>query len=153
MNDPYESIDNQVDLRIGQRVRARRMEIGMSQEALAGLLGVTFQQVQKYEKGVNRISASRLYFLAKALNVPVSAFYEGVAVAVPGVAEEVQSSSVADTLATPEGVQLVMLFHTIRNPRVRRRVVELVRALADEEAEDPTYPTADGDDDGADHGR
>lgn len=68
------------DRRIGARVRARRLEIGMSQERLAELLGVTFQQVQKYEKGVNRIAASRLFDIAAALNLPVGAFYEGLTV-------------------------------------------------------------------------
>ncbi len=69
---------NAVDKRLGERVRARRLELGMSQERLAEILGVTFQQVQKYERGVNRIAASRLYDLSAALNIPVSKFFEGL---------------------------------------------------------------------------
>lgn len=123
---------NAVDRKIGQRVRSRRLEIGMSQEGLAELLGVTFQQVQKYEKGVNRIAASRLFDIAAALDMPVSRFFEGMG-ARAGVAEDRQEF-VDDALATPEGAQLIALFASIKNVRVRRRVVELVRALAEEAA-------------------
>lgn len=133
MND--ERAANAVDRRIGQRVRSRRLEIGMSQERLAELLGVTFQQVQKYEKGVNRIAASRLHDISNALDMPVSRFFEGMA---PGRASGVSEAAkdyVEDVLATPEGAQLMALFASIQNVRVRRRVVELVRALAEEAAE------------------
>ena len=86
MND--ERAANAVDRKIGQRVRSRRLEIGMSQERLAELLGVTFQQVQKYEKGVNRIAASRLYDIAAALDMPAARFFEGLSVGrSAGVAE------------------------------------------------------------------
>lgn len=133
MND--ERAANAVDRRIGQRVRSRRLEIGMSQERLAELLGVTFQQVQKYEKGVNRIAASRLHDISNALDMPVSRFFEGMS---PGRASGVSEAAkdyVEDVLATPEGAQLMALFASIQNVRVRRRVVELVRALAEEAAE------------------
>lgn len=124
---------NAVDRRLGQRMRARRLEIGMSQERLAELLGVTFQQVQKYEKGVNRVAASRLFDLAASLEVPVAYFFEGLTAAHGnGVAEEAESP-MFDVLATPDGLQLLTMFAAIRNPRVRRRVVDLVRALSDEE--------------------
>ncbi len=126
-----------IDRRIGQRVKARRLEIGMSQESLADLLGVTFQQVQKYEKGVNRISASRLFECAAALNVPVGYFFEGLSLSRgPGVAEPAVSEAVAETLATPEGIQLVTLFHAITSTRLRRRIVELVRVLSEDDSED-----------------
>lgn len=78
MND--ERAANAVDRKVGQKVRSRRLEIGMSQEKLAELLGVTFQQVQKYEKGVNRIAVSRLWDISVALEMPVSRFFEGVSV-------------------------------------------------------------------------
>lgn len=131
MND--ERIANAVDRRLGQRVRTRRLEIGMSQEKLADLLGVTFQQVQKYEKGINRIAASRLFDIAAALDMTVASFFEGLAPARGGgVAEEPGESFVHDVLATPEGLQLVALFSAIESPRVRKRVVELVRAIAEE---------------------
>lgn len=126
---------NAVDKKLGQRVRARRLEIGMSQERLAELLGITFQQVQKYEKGVNRIAASRLFDIAGALQQPVARFYEGIAaVRGAGVAEE-RKDYVDDALATPEGAQLMSVFASIRNQRLRRKVLELVRTLAEEGAE------------------
>lgn len=134
MND--ERAANAIDRKIGQRVRSRRLEIGMSQERLAELLGVTFQQVQKYEKGVNRIAASRLHDISSALDMPVSRFFEGMAAArAPGVAE-VGRDYMEDVLATPEGAQLMALFASIQNVKIRRRVVELVKALADEANQD-----------------
>lgn len=133
MND--ERAANAIDRRIGQRVRSRRLEIGMSQERLAELLGVTFQQVQKYEKGVNRIAASRLHDISNALDMPVSRFFEGMSAGRPGGVSEASKDYAEDILATPEGAQLVALFASIQNVRVRRRVVELVRALAEEAAE------------------
>lgn len=136
MND--ERVANAVDRRLGQRVRTRRLEIGMSQEKLADLLGVTFQQVQKYEKGINRIAASRLFDIAASLDMPVSSFFEGLTPArASGVAEnEGGDSFIYDVLATPEGLQLVTLFSAIESPKVRKRVVELVRAIAEENARD-----------------
>ena len=133
MND--ERAANAVDRRIGQRVRSRRLEISMSQERLAELLGVTFQQVQKYEKGVNRIAASRLFDIATSLEMPVARFFEGLTSARATGVAETHKDFADDVLATPEGAQLMSLFAAIDNPRVRRRVVELVRALAEEAAE------------------
>jgi transcriptional regulator with XRE-family HTH domain len=132
----------EVDRRLGQRVRARRIELGVSQEKLAELLGVTFQQVQKYEKGINRVAASRLYELAVALEVPVGYFFEGLArSSSPSVQEPRPDEAVFEALATPEGFQLLTLFNNVRNPKVRRRIVELVRVMAaDHEAD-----SADGD--------
>lgn len=133
MND--ERAANAIDRKIGQRVRSRRLEIGMSQERLAELLGVTFQQVQKYEKGVNRIAASRLHDIANALDMPASRFFDGlVANSRLGVAEA-REDYVDDVLATPEGAQIMALFAAIRSVKVRRRVIELVRALVEEGAE------------------
>lgn len=126
---------NVVDQRLGQRLRARRLEIGLSQEKLADLLGLTFQQVQKYEKGVNRIAASRMLDICGALDVSISRLYEGLqSVRAPGAAEPRQDF-VEDALSTPEGAQLLSLFASIESVRVRRRVVELVKVLADEAAE------------------
>jgi transcriptional regulator with XRE-family HTH domain len=134
MND--ERSANAVDRRLGQRVRTRRLEIGMSQERLAEILGVTFQQVQKYEKGVNRIAASRLLNISVALEMPIARLYEGLSPARRGasVAED-NEDYVQDALATPEGMQLMSMFASIQNAKVRRRVVELVRALCEEEAQ------------------
>ena len=122
---------NAVDVKLGQRVRARRLEIGMSQERLAELLGITFQQIQKYEKGVNRIAGSRLWDISKALDMPVARFFEGIA---RGEAKNASGSDATAVMATPEGAQLVALFASIRSKPVRRRVVELVRALAESDA-------------------
>ncbi len=132
MND--ERAANAIDRKIGQRVRTRRLEIGMSQERLAVLLGVTFQQVQKYEKGVNRIAASRLYDIAASLDMPAARFFENLSGGRVGVAEDRQEF-VEDVMATPEGAQLMSLFSSIKSLKVRRRVVELVKALTDEPAE------------------
>ncbi|MBL8547287.1 MAG: helix-turn-helix transcriptional regulator [Hyphomonadaceae bacterium] len=129
MND--ERAANAIDKKVGQRVRTRRLEIGMSQERLAELLGVTFQQVQKYEKGVNRIAVSRLWQISLALELPVARFFEGLATL--GVAESRQEY-VDDALATPEGAQLMAVFATIKSAKVRRRVLDLVRTLTEEDS-------------------
>lgn len=127
-----ERLANAVDEHIGKRVKSRRLQIDLSQEKLADLVGVTFQQIQKYENGVNRVAASRLWEMAKALGVPVGFFFEGLNVAGSGVAEQSQEI-VYDMLATPEGQRLLQIFGSIRSPRLRRRVVELVRVMAEEE--------------------
>lgn len=124
-----ERTPNAIDRRLGQHVRTRRIEIGMSQERLAELLGVTFQQVQKYEKGINRVSASRLYAIAAALNMPVAPFFEGMT---PAGGKAVPPPSVQeDVRATPEGAELLALFASIRSVKVRRRAIALIRALTE----------------------
>lgn len=123
---------NAVDKKVGQRVRSRRLEIGMSQERLAEMLGVTFQQVQKYEKGVNRIAVSRLLDIANALELPASRFFDGLETR--GVAEA-REAYVDDAMATPEGVQLMALFASIKSKKLRRQVVELVRTLTEDTSE------------------
>lgn len=120
-----------VDRKLGERVRARRLEIGMSQEKLADLLGVTFQQVQKYEKGVNRIAASRLFDISHALEMPVQRFFEGLGGGRRGVNSE---PSHEDFFAIPGVAELVRLFASIGSVKVRRRVLELVRAMAEEKS-------------------
>src|SRR5262249_43331845 len=125
---------NAIDRKIGQRVRSRRLEIGMSQERLAELLGITFQQGQKYEKGVNRIAASRLLDISSAVQQPAARVYESLGCPAGGGGEGRQNY-VDDALATPEGAQLMSVFASIKSQRVRRKVVELVRTLAEEAAE------------------
>jgi len=132
MND--ERAANAMDRKIGQRVRTRRLEIGMSQERLAELLGVTFQQVQKYEKGVNRIAASRLFDISTALDLPIGRFYEGLTGRAAGGVAEDRDEYLHDAPATPEGAQLMALFASVKSQKVRRRVLDLVRALAEEAA-------------------
>src|ERR1700743_2207903 len=124
---------NPVDTQVGNRVRIRRMLIGMSQEKLGDLLGLTFQQVQKYEKGVNRIGAGRLYEVSRILGVPIDFFDEGVAGAAGGFAEA--SPPVMEFVSSGEGLQLSLAFMKIRDPKVRKRVLDLVKSLADEEEE------------------
>ena len=128
---------NPIDKHVGARVRLRRQLLNMSQEKLGEELGVTFQQIQKYERGANRIGAGRLWMLAHTLDVPVSFFYEGVkeSMAQPGFSEGDQTPIVDDFIQSADGVALAQAFARIRDPKVRRRVLELVRTLAAEEAE------------------
>ncbi len=128
---------NTMDSHVGSRVRLRRMLLGMSQEKLGEHLGLTFQQVQKYEKGINRIGASRLYELGQVLGVPVQFFYDdapaeaqaGMAL-MPGFAESPNESYAVDFLGSREGLELNKAFARITDPRVRRSIVELVRSIA-----------------------
>jgi transcriptional regulator with XRE-family HTH domain len=125
---------NPVDAHVGHRVRLRRMLIGMSQERLGELLGLTFQQVQKYEKGINRIGAGRLFEVAGILGVPVAFFYENVDSGVSARAVQGgEAPPVMEFLSSPEGLQLSLAFMRIRDVKVKRRILELVRSLADEE--------------------
>ncbi|MBN9020093.1 MAG: helix-turn-helix transcriptional regulator [Rhizobiales bacterium] len=129
---------NPIDIHVGSRVRLRRMMQGMSQEKLGESLGITFQQIQKYEKGTNRIGASRLQHIASVLEVPVSFFFEDApgAATEPGFAESRPAAFVTDFLASAEGLQLNKAFVRIKDAKLRRRIVELVRSIAGEEAED-----------------
>ena len=120
-----------VDRKLGERVRARRLEIGMSQERLADLLGVTFQQVQKYERGVNRIAASRLFDIATVLEVPIGRLFDGLG---RGGARASDLDTVSDALTTPGAVDLLRAYVAIRNPKLRRRLMELVRAMEEDGA-------------------
>ena len=128
-------VPNPIDRHVGSRVRMRRMLAGVSQEKLGAALGLTFQQVQKYEKGANRISASRLQQIAKMLDVPVSYFFEGAPTgdgpSAAGFSDIPSTAYVSDFLATSEGVQLTKAFVRIKSPRVRRRIVDLVESLGD----------------------
>lgn len=111
-------------------MRLRRLLVGMSQEKLGDALGLTFQQVQKYEKGANRVSASRLYEIAKTLEVPINYFFEGFDDPdSPAMFGEGGGSSevVYDLITSPEGGQLAAAFSEVRSPRLRRRVLEFVR--------------------------
>ena len=129
---------NPIDIHVGSRVRLRRMMTNMSQEKLGEHLGITFQQIQKYEKGTNRIGASRLQSISRVLQVPVSFFFDGApgptgAPSTSGM-EENSSSYMVEFLSSPEGLQLNKAFSRIPDAKVRRRIVELVRSLAGDEA-------------------
>ena len=128
---------NPVDSHVGSRVRMRRVLIGMSQEKLGEALGITFQQIQKYEKGTNRIGASRMQQIATVMAVPVSYFFDdapGSEGKAKGFAESAGSDYVVDFLTTAEGLNLNKSFVRISDAKVRRKLVELVSAIADSEA-------------------
>ena len=126
-------VPNPIDKHVGSRVRMRRMMLGMSQEKLGDALDLTFQQVQKYEKGTNRIGASRLQHISQILQVPVSFFFEG-APHMPGhfgMGEAVSPAYVSDFLATSDGLSLTKSFIKIKSSKLRRRIVELVEQMAE----------------------
>lgn len=129
---------NPVDVHVGSRVRLRRTLLGLSQEKLANALGLTFQQVQKYERGANRVGASRLFQLSRVLDVPVSFFFDDMppevsgrgGAARAGLAEPGQRRYEPDTLAKRETLELVRAYYRITDPTVRKKVFELVKGLA-----------------------
>ena len=124
---------NYIDVHVGSRIRMRRQIVSMSQEKLGEMLGITFQQVQKYEKGSNRISASRLYYAAKILGVPVQAFFEDL----PGVEGETgfregnDQNSVMSSLMNAEGIQLAKAFRDADNTTKRKLIATLARCIVD----------------------
>jgi transcriptional regulator with XRE-family HTH domain len=125
---------NPTDKHVGSRVRMRRLMLDMSQTDIADALGVTFQQVQKYEKGTNRISASRLQHISQILQVPVSFFFEGAPAAsgIPQAAKTADAPSpayVTDFLATSDGLSLVKAFMCIEDAKLRRAIVRLVEGI------------------------
>ncbi len=124
---------NPIDKHVGSRVRMRRMMLSMSQEKLGDALGLTFQQVQKYEKGTNRIGASRLQQISTILQVPVAFFFEGapdMPGPAPGGKEAPSPAYVADFLATSDGLALTKAFMRITDAKLRRRIVDLVEQIA-----------------------
>jgi len=112
------------------------MLIGMSQERLGELLGLTFQQVQKYEKGVNRIGAGRLYDVARILGVPIDYFYENVHRQSQRGFSESEMPPVMEFVSSGEGLQLTLAFMRIKDPRIRKRVVDLVKSLSEDKIDD-----------------
>ncbi len=128
---------NPVDTHVGTRIRLRRQVMKMSQEKLGNALGVTFQQVQKYERGANRVGASRLWKMSQVLEVPVSFFYEGLDEDVPALefAEGDQTPIVYEFINSTDGVSLAMAVSKIKNKAVRRQILELARSLSGEEEE------------------
>jgi transcriptional regulator with XRE-family HTH domain len=117
-----------VDVEVGQRIRIQRLQSGLSQTSLAEQLGVTFQQVQKYEKGMNRVGASRLQAIANFLEVPVSYFFDGAG----GQSQRGSAGKdqVLDLIATREGIRLNRAFAAIKDARVRAKIVSMLEALA-----------------------
>jgi len=124
---------NSVDVHVGQKVRLRRSLMNLSQERLGEALGITFQQVQKYEKGVNRIGASRLFEIAQVLEVPISFFFEGLnAEANAGFSDNDQTPYVNDLISSPDGIQLAKAYSRLPNAEIRRKFIELMKVVADQ---------------------
>jgi transcriptional regulator with XRE-family HTH domain len=145
-------IPNPIDVHVGGRVRLRRMLIGMSQERLGELLDLTFQQVQKYEKGTNRIGASRLFQIARHLGVNVQFFFEDVVedagarmASAGGFAEANEASaSVMNFVSSAEGLELNRCYARIPNPLLRRKILDLVRYLAEDRVGAPGAGAGEG---------
>ena len=125
-----------VDRHVGLHIRMRRKALGISQEKLAEALGLTFQQVQKYERGANRVSASKLWEIARALRTSVGYFYEGLDDDALANAGGFMAANAQDFLLTPEGMELASSFPRIRRAGLRRKILDLVRAMAELEAEE-----------------
>jgi len=122
-----------IDVHVGSRVRLRRTLLGMSQEKLGMALGLTFQQIQKYERGANRIGSSRLYRLSRILDVPVSFFFDDIPNETTSIGSGLSESSPepfeSEQLSKRETLELVRAYYRIRNPRLRKRLFELVKAV------------------------
>lgn len=130
-------VPNPIDVHVGSRVRLRRMLVGMSQEKLGEMLGLTFQQIQKYEKGANRIGASRLFQIAQILGVSVQFFFDDMPESHKmhdsGFADDDPAPYVMDFVGSPEGLQLNRSFTRITDQKIRKRLLDLVKSLAEEE--------------------
>lgn len=132
-------VPNPIDVHVGSRVRLRRMLVGMSQEKLGEMLGLTFQQIQKYEKGANRIGASRLYQIAQILGVSVQFFFDdmpqehAISQNEGGMSEPDAAPFVMDFVSSAEGLQLNRSYTRISDAHVRKRLLELVKSLSHED--------------------
>ena len=130
--------NNAVDMHVGKRVRLRRTLLGMSQEQLGASLNITFQQVQKYERGANRISASRLWDIGQILDVPINYFFDDMTDDIMrssprrisrGAAHEIDDDNIKDPMARRETLELVRTYYSIEKPKVRKRIAELVKSI------------------------
>jgi transcriptional regulator with XRE-family HTH domain len=121
-------IPNPIDVHVGKRIRMRRLLLGMNQETLANALGLTFQQVQKYEGGANRVSASRLSAMADILDVPISFFFGDLQPDEAGATPEQQKWR--ERMERPETIELIRLYYEIRDPQVRHQFLELAKSIA-----------------------
>jgi transcriptional regulator with XRE-family HTH domain len=134
-------IPNPVDIHVGSRVRLRRTLLGLSQEKLGEAVGLTFQQIQKYERGANRIGASRLFEFSRILDVPVSFFFDDMAERAKvgegqesvGLADQPQAALEPDPLTRRETLELVRAYYRIGDPQVRKRLFELAKSLGTSE--------------------
>ncbi len=119
-----------IDLHVGGKVRTRRKFLGISQEELANEIGLTFQQIQKYESGANRISASKLFEISRMLRVPIAYFFEGYAALHEMIEDPATGQAIHSFLMTTEGLELAEAFPRIKAPERRRKIIELVRVIA-----------------------
>lgn len=132
-------VPDPIDVHVGQRLRTRRSLLGMSQEKLAGIVNITFQQIQKYERGMNRISASRLYQFSKALDVPISYFYDqfGTAMGLPAATgfsdTEQEEFAAEDIMSSKETIALIKSYYAIKDPEKRKSIVRFIKSMADNE--------------------
>ena len=125
-------VPNPIDVEVGGRIRTRRLLLGMNQQALADALDLTFQQVQKYEHGANRVSASRLAAMAKILAVPISYFFADLQSA--GVELSVEDTTWREQLQRPERIELIRLYYAISNPEIRRQFLRMTKSVAEASA-------------------
>ena len=130
-------VPDPIDVQVGGRIRARRLLIGMNQETLAKALGLTFQQVQKYEGGANRVSASRLSQIAEALGVPVEYFFTGLD-AGGDEGPDARASQARERLQRPETIELVRSYYAIADPQLRQQFLDMVKAVANSQGPDRT---------------
>lgn len=135
------SVPHPVDVHVGRRLRLKRTILGLSQEAVGKEIGVTFQQIQKYERGINRMGASRLYDFAKALGVTVSYFFEGYGeyvneAGIPLGANEPDAARFEhEKVNNRETLEVMRAYYRIKNPAVRKRIIELIKAFAEDSNE------------------
>ena len=133
---PHKRSPNPIDQYVGARIRMRRIMLGMSQERLGDAIGLTFQQIQKYEKGTNRIGASRLQQVGIVLNVPVEFFFEGAPLhngtisSNDGFRESLAAGYVTEFMSTAEGIHLMQAFTKIKDSKIRKRILELIDVMA-----------------------
>jgi transcriptional regulator with XRE-family HTH domain len=137
-------IPNAIDREIGKRIKARRLLLGHNQQFLAETIGVSYQQVQKYENGTDRVGASRLFAISRALDVPISYFFETELAAGSTASSdyELESQTVRRTVATEEGRTLVLSFGRIRDPQLRTKVLELAELLSDAKMPSKSRPAS-----------
>lgn len=125
-----------VDIHVGQRLKVRRSLLGLSQEKLAEAIGVTFQQIQKYEQGMNRISAGRLYQIAKVLQVPIVYFFENISTSADtikalGLSDNKQESFLSeDLMQNKETIELVSIYYSIKDPKMRKDIIKFIKSMA-----------------------
>lgn len=147
VDEAGQSSSRHIDCQIGIRIRTRRRELGVSQERLAEAVGLTFQQIQKYERGVNRVSASTLWDIATHLETPITYFYDGLDGADHDPEAIARSEAVQGFLLSPEGLDLVLAFRGLNEPSTRKAFVDLIRACsrANSPGDDATISTEDNE--------